>query len=310
MLASIVLPLAAAALSIGAFQDADPSAADDRADPIVVEGLDETERSRQIRSIVDAYTENARTRQIAQFHEPVCPMLVNFPKSASAQVEARIRQVADAIPLGAAKVPCSANLLVVRTDNRTALLDYWDKVHPDIFEGLTGREKKKLYSNEEPVVAWQMTQWLDQDLEAPELRLITNPENPLCCGYVPFFTRRDSGSRSISGKRPSARGAIVVVDHDALDGIDVRQMADYVTMRALVPLEMDEVRELKTATILTLMDAGPDDEIALSLSEWDFAFLKALYSTENIRFAAAQRNQIRSAFEKELAEQREESDEE
>jgi hypothetical protein len=71
---------------------------------------------------------------------------------------------------------------------------------------------------------------------------------------------------------------IVVVDTTRLQGLSREQIVDYVGMVALAEIKTGAHPD-DAPTILKLFDGGPQDAAA-GMSDWDRAFLKSLYSTE------------------------------
>lgn len=252
---------------------------------IVIQGQREEDQRKRITEMIRAFTDVDSQSQIPQFLDPVCPLVVGFEDDAARQVEDRIRQIGDAIDLGAGEEGCQANLLIVGTADRDVVLDYWEDKQKRIFWGLSPRERDELRESEEPLIAWQLRVYLD----ANGMPVQTDPATGIRTVELTL-----GASRLRRASRPVAQSAVVVVDTSALAGIDTRQMADHIAMRALAPIDPEAARELTSPTILHLLDAGPDDVVPLSLTEWDFAFLKALYETSNLRNAGAQRRAIRS----------------
>ncbi len=57
-----------------------------------------------------------------------------------------------------------------------------------------------------------------------------------------------------------------------------------------------------TPTILHIIDAPMGSEVPLTMTEWDFSFLKALYSSDGRNYAASQRSEMRKLVKQELGE--------
>jgi hypothetical protein len=71
---------------------------------------------------------------------------------------------------------------------------------------------------------------------------------------------------------------IVVVDTTRLQALSREQIVDYVGMVALAEIKT-EAHPADAPTILKLFDGAPEDALA-GISDWDRAFLKSVYSTE------------------------------
>ena len=284
MFTSLLASLALAAQP----QVAAPPPSDQEA--IVIEAQRLEKQRQQISRMVDALTDSTFEGQVPQFHEALCPLVVGLDPEPAGDVEARLRTVADAIGLGAADASCTANLLVVVTDDREAVLDYWKRKKPDIFWNLDRKEKEALFEDDAPVLSWQLIMMLDNNMMPVQQDVQSGV----------YTVASTDVTRMRTSMLPSARGAVVVVDKTKLAGLDVRQLADHVAMRALAPLDPDAVDELASPTILKLMNAGLDDTVPLTMTDWDFAFLKALYGTDNARKARSMRRRLASAMDKSL----------
>src|SRR5690606_21457939 len=77
--------------------------------------------------------------------------------------------------------------------------------------------------------------------------------------------------------RDDLQQAVVVVDIDALDRVDFGQLADFISMVALAHIDMRGDTSA-VPTILGLFDSDRPPEP--TLTEWDRAFLQALYGAE------------------------------
>jgi hypothetical protein len=89
---------------------------------------------------------------------------------------------------------------------------------------------------------------------------------------------------------------LVVVDQTRLQGVSRGQFADYVAMVAFADIKPGA--NLGDApTILKLFDGSPRSA-AVGMSEWDAAFLKSLYSTEQT--SKEQRSQIAHTIVREI----------
>ena len=80
----------------------------------------------------------------------------------------------------------------------------------------------------------------------------------------------------------------VIVDPTRFKGVTLGQLADYVAMVGLSQIKADG-RLGDAPTILTLFDKAPQ-EASPGMTEWDQAFLKSVYATE--QKSVVQRQQI------------------
>ena len=87
--------------------------------------------------------------------------------------------------------------------------------------------------------------------------------------------------------RPQFGAAVVVVEGSALAGLTLTQLGDYAAMRAYSGA--DPARLPSSApTILRVVDAPLGSEVPVTMTNWDFSFLRGLYAGDWNLFKAAQ----------------------
>ena len=91
----------------------------------------------------------------------------------------------------------------------------------------------------------------------------------------------------------------VVVDPTRFKGVSLGQLTDYVAMAGLAQLKVD-ARLGDAPSILTLFDKAPQ-EASPGMTEWDQAFLKSVYATE--QKSVVQRSQIALGMVRDIAPQ-------
>ena len=277
-----------------ALQAAAVPPADD--DEIVIRGVLDREVEQTVREVTDALAGDDIQRQLPQYAEPVCPLVIGLEEQPAKAVEDRIRQVAGATKLGAQAPGCDTNMMIVIADDREELFDYWRAHHPTIFTGQQPSDVRRMRDSEDAAVAWQLLEWIDDDGEPLTVTGVGTGQR--------IRTVESSGARASGRLRPMSRpiagASVMVVDRAALDGIDVRQLADFAAMRLLSPVSVERAARLTSPTILTIFEQGMDEEVPLSLSEWDFAFLKALYNSGAMLYEGRQRSEIRQQIREEL----------
>ena len=94
----------------------------------------------------------------------------------------------------------------------------------------------------------------------------------------------------VPSARPHFLGAIMVVDVDALAGLTPIQLADYAAMRGFAQTMLEGPGRLTTPTILHVIDTPMGSKVPLTMTEWDFSFLKALYGSDGRNYAAPAAN--------------------
>ena len=256
---------------------------------IVVEGL--KERRRQIQRFVGALTDTYVRGQIARFEFEVCPMALGMTDAQNMQVAERIRRIAQAanVPLG--ERGCDPNAIVIVTPNKPATMRDLRRASPHLFRTALGARIRP--NPAEPVSAWQVEGRLTQDGQAVP---IVNDD--MGTYYRTEVTR--ASSRLAPATRPHFTASIVVIQLDALRGLTATQLADYAAMRMLARTQPSKLDRSTVPTILNVIDAPMGAEVPVTLTQWDLGFLRALYGSEENRYAEQQRHEMRRLLERDL----------
>jgi hypothetical protein len=176
------------------------------------------------------------------WQDQVCAQVTGLPEPADQFILARVAQIARAAGVRLGSKHCSPNFYIFVTTRPRELIEGMQESF-DLF-GTRGR----------PYL-------IDQFSATPRaVRVWYNviPGRPASLGYE--FAR-----------------VLLIADRTKLQAVSLGQLADYIAMVGLAEIVPDA--HLGDArTILKLFDAGPQVAPA-GLSDWDQAFLKALYST-------------------------------
>ena len=213
---------------------------------------------------------------LPRWRTPVCPLVSGLPREEGEFVLERISEIARSaqIPLGAEH--CRPNLDIVVSSRPKELLKAIEKRHYFLSaEGATPQAVRVWYSS-----AMRTADGL------PMSACFGRPCNPNSMGSrVNFDVVYFLGT------------VFVVADASRLQGVTRGQFADYVAMVGLAKLKVSA--NLGDApTILKLFDREPQDAPA-GMSDWDQAFLRALYATD--QKSRGQRTQIAGQIVHEIA---------
>jgi hypothetical protein len=284
----IPLLLASAAAPVAAAGQAEDQQQIDGQE-IVVEGRRDIDR--QVSNFVKALTDVPMSGQISRFDWAVCPSVAGLSDRQNALAAQRIRQVADAAGIKVGKAGCKGNVLLLVAGDVPAMVKWLRSKHSDLFAGVTSRQLREL-SRGGPAVAWHIEGRLDADgVEVPFDRVTGQ--------YT--VERTDTPSRISTTSRPHFAGAVVVVGNSALEGLTVVQLADYAAMRAFARTDPARLRESSPPSILSAIEAPMGSEVPITLTQWDLAYLKALYSATENRLAGQQRGEMSREMVKELS---------
>jgi hypothetical protein len=281
-IASLLIVLAASVASAAIAQQPPPPS--DQA-PIVVTG-DKTSKE-AVRNFVRDLTPVGAGGQLSRFEDKVCPIVFGLAPTQNAAVEDRIRQVAKTAGIYVTAAKCSPNVVLIVASDKRAVLEDLRRHHADYFGDLSGNQIRAVIRNPAPVDAWQI-QGVPLSQDGRELH--QNAQ-----GVVENYTTARA-SRIGTTARPQFEAAVVVVAFDALDGLSVNQLADYVALRALTGADPAKLRKAAPPTILRVFDAPFGSEVPITLTAWDLSFLRNYYDARRNLTAAAQRSAIAKAM--------------
>lgn len=279
--------LALAPLSAAVAQQRPP--APDDSPEIVVKGQRQSEEA--IRSFVDSLTPARRGEQIVRHSVEVCPATLGLAGTQNATVTARLRRVAKAVgaPLGGAK--CKPNLFVVVADDRAAMVQAIRAGWRDP-QGTLARSPVDLKT---PSTVLHLEGLLDANNQLVGIRPETGDGGG---GYYELEVFASSRIRPTSS--PTFMASVMVVEPAAIAGLTTMQLADHAAMRLLARTDPARLGPNSPPSILGALSAPDGGEVPLSLTSWDFAFLKALYASQGRTRSGQQRRDIAERVGKEV----------
>jgi len=266
--------------------------------PIVVQGVQG--RDKQVRTFIRDLTPAPVHGQLGRFEAAVCPAVAGVSPAQADFIVERLRRIATAVGIPVAKAHCDANVVLIVTADKAALLQKLDKQRHDYFPpDWSGSQIRELERDPSPAAAWQFEQayWADG-------RPISSDIIAAGTDGGGFLAAAQRTTEPASRLKPSARNAfltsIVVVQRNALDGLTTTQLADYAAMRAFVRTDPKRVPSNGIDTILSVIDAPMGSAVPLTLTSWDLSFLKAFYQSGNNNYAEYQRAEMQRLMTREL----------
>ena len=232
--------------------------------------------------------------QLARFKDPVCPLVIGFQPQYEALVAERIRAIAEAAGVGAAKQGCVTNLYVVVVDDGRGFVAELHRLHPEVFAGVSKQEFAALLNDEGAARSWSrtaQTNSLGATVGRPSRTLgstaVKYGVQSISFGDVDVMRIYES-----SNHFPSVQQAIgsawVVFETGATFGKSLAQLGDYAAVRGLAmvrPAQLDG----SVDSILALFEPG-SDALPAKLTDFDRAYLKSLY---HVQARAPARQQVR-----------------
>lgn len=226
---------------------------------------------RRVETFVNQITAVANNEGLPRWQKPLCPLVSGLPREDGEFILGRVTQVAQAAGVPLAGEQCNPNLYILVSVEPQALLQAMEKRNYGFTFGYNNAEPPdvidRFIATPRAVRVWYTSQ--ERNLEGWTLIRGPSDEPP----QVPA-----TGSLLMIGSMWSLERVFVVIDRARLQGVTRGQLADYVGMVALADLKPG-AKLGDTATILKLFDGAPQQAPA-SLTDWDQAFLKSLYTTD------------------------------
>ncbi len=261
-------------------------------------------REEAVLRYVDALPEvNRATEPLARFDRQVCPRVVNLAEAPAQVVTERIRRAALDAGLSIDGPDCSPNLVVVFTLDGDASAAEHRRTAPQVFDGVArtrraGRTQlREFMESDEPVRWWHATEDVPAHgwLNLSSFQSVVEPGTELPTGEV----RSRSASRlSGASSKMEINFALVIVDMNHIDAVDLNALGDYAAFVALAQID-PEAEVSGSDTILTLFEPGAGPMTAMS--EMDRSYLRALYRlTDESDRAAIQQGELASRILRDL----------
>lgn len=239
-------------------------------------------------------------KQLARFYEPVCPYVAGLQDSSNALVVQRMRKVAAAAGMKVAKEPCKANALLFVVRDKAKLLQAWLKSDSPLFgDEMSDGQIMNLIHDAAAATSWQLLDYRGSDgrtMVKNRIARVGVPGEPLQVDISPDGALENNWapvSRIINPVQVGFGASVLVVDAHAAGGSDLKQLADFAAMQLFAHTRPQTRIGQPAPTILTLLDDASTGRAApLSLTGWDLAYLKALYSYADRYSAGAERGDL------------------
>ena len=245
----------------------------------------------QVRDFVGALTKARPGDQLSRFEAAICPTAVGVSPTQKAAIVKRMKRVAGAAGLGIGGADCTPNVLLVVTGEKKSFIEALWKQHNYYFGDMSPGDVRRLAREPGPAAAWQVAgAMIDGDG-----REITTAKT----GDASANRSTRIGSRLNVAARPQFAAAAVVVEMKALEGLTTTQLADYAAMRAFARTDPSKLAG-SAPTILKVLETPMGEEVPITITPWDLAFLRSLYAAPANMPASAQRSEIGRRLKEEL----------
>jgi len=202
----------------------------------------------------------------------VCVGVVNLQRDAAQDMADRVSEVALGLGLPIGEPGCSANVVIIASNEASALTAALVEQNPGAFRpNYWGASRsrdhlRRFIASDAPVRWWHISMPVDSETGDIAVRLP---------GYLPP-TVRTLGSRITTPIRNDLRRVYVIIDLNQLGGVTFPQLVDYVAMVALVQADPDA----DLSAFPTILNVFDNPNIASGLTDWDQDYLDALYGSK------------------------------
>ncbi|MCS6625421.1 hypothetical protein N0B44_21140 [Roseibacterium beibuensis] len=245
-------------------------------DDVVVVGERE---SRLTRRYVETIRAPAGNRQLATWRGKLCISVANLPTATAQYMIDRISGVALELGVEPGEPGCAANVLIVATDDGPGVASALVAEHHRAFRPGAGGTTLSLSAleafttSDRPVRWWHVSVPTDSESGARAVRFP---------GEEPATVHVSRASRLRSDIRDDLNKVIIVIDVDQLGATTFDRLTDYVS---LITLAQVDARS-DTSGLPTVLNIFDDPSGHPGLSNWDRAYLQALYNAEPGRTSA------------------------
>jgi hypothetical protein len=247
------------------------------------------ELAARVSKFVDEIADRENGEGLPRWKAPVCPLVSGLPRQEGEFILGRVSEIARTAAVPLARENCRPNLYIL--------------VHPRparLFQAMEKRNFGFTFGDDPPApsvidrfmaIPQAVKVWYTSVERTPDGLFLHN------CGETKCTPPSPEASRFTSSVVWQLGHVFVVVDATRLKGVSRGQLADYVAMVALADLKPG-AKLANTPTILKLFDGAPQAAPA-GMTDWDQAFLKSLYATE--QKSKDQRTQIAHQIVREIA---------
>ena len=219
--------------------------------------------------VADVSEVHERGGQIARFDTRICPGVVNLPAAFAQTLNDQIARAAYGAGRAVGRPGCVPNVLVIFTDDSDRLANDLADAHPSAFAFYVAM-------NENAHSALAAFRAPGQTVRTWYMARKTQGIGQAFPGNAPRNSLYNTNSRLSSGYATVINRSIIVVDTSRLGPIKLLALGDYLAMIALARIDTTASTE-HLDTILNLFSA-PEDARPDSLSAWDEAYLRGVYS--------------------------------
>jgi hypothetical protein len=241
----------------------------------------EEEIRREASRFFESHAVRTRIGQLARWHEPICVRSWGLPPEMNAQIATRVMDIADGLGIATNRAElCRPNVRIGFTGEPQAMIARAYRRNSAVIGFHYAARTRDVIRVRQPVQAWYVTR----------TRSSGGEERVDQAGVRTPGGR--AGSRLGSGISSGLAHVLIFADTSVVEGEDAAAIAELLAFLAFAQTPVAEGCDAAN-TILNLMNpACPPDRRPAALTEYDLAYLRALYSVNPEWGAQLQRGTI------------------
>jgi hypothetical protein len=284
---------------------------------IIVTGQKDTKKEVRLKAstFVRTATVIPQEDQYARRRDPLCPAVSGIDSKYVVKVIAKVTSTAEAVGVKIAKPGCSANLLIHFTNDVSGYIAQMAKIRPDLLSTMRPDERLALKQSPVPMRWLYATEARGSDnmklsLGGKSASVLTaSAPDPGSSGAIEALNIQSnrgtlntySASLIDTQMVVNLTSTIVIVDAEKSTGFALESVAAYAAMISLGQMKLSTDYSTFPSILSMFSAAKAADEAPRDLTEWDYAYLRALYKIPANRTARSQRTRIYGEMVKQLA---------
>lgn len=229
--------------------------------------------------------------------DPICVGIDNAPSALAEAIKARIEANLTAFDIPLGEPGCKANAVVVFHSRAHAFVNMLEKQGSGAaFWSMYLPQKRRLIKPVRQAYAWHFLPEKARRLDASRNQPAAGRQPGEVAIQQPAGF--EPGGRILSNQQPSISShSFAVIDTDAIDGLTIEQVGDWLTMRMLVDVRPETGERVPADSILNLFTpTGSNPDAPAGLSRLDRALLTQLYGRRwDYRVGAVRASAARAA---------------
>jgi len=255
----------------------------------------EAEQRRESSRFFESHAVRTRIGQLARWDVPICVRTGGLPPEQGAEIATRIMDIADSLGIATNRAElCRPNVRIGFTSEPQAMIERAYRRNTAIIGFHYAARTRDVMRIRQPVQAWYVTTTM-----AGTNLSVTGSSSAAVgegAGAIDQAGVRapggSAGSRLGSGISSGLAHVLIFADTQVVEGADAAAIAELLAFLALAQTPVAETCD-RADTVLNLMNpACPPERRPVAFTEYDRAYLRALYSVNPESGPALQRGNI------------------